>query len=406
MKYVVLIGDGMADRPLDELGGLTPLRKAATPHMDRLAREGVIGMVRTVPEGFHPGSDVANLSILGYDPAKYYTGRAPLEAASIGVELSENDVAYRCNLVTLKFSKDGKRAIMDDYSSGHITTAEAGELIRTLRDELRNEDVALYKGVSYRHLLVWKNGSTHVECVPPHDILEKEITDYLPVGEGETVLRGLMRWSVGILENHPVNKKRMSEGKRPANSIWLWGQGKRPSMPSYREKYGVSGALISAVDLTKGLGIYAGFDVLNVPGATGWLDTNYAGKVEYALNALKEVDFVYIHVEAPDEAGHSGNYKDKLKAIEDFDASVVGPVMKGLEEGFVEYRVLLMPDHATPVKARTHTEEPVPFVVYDSRGKRNNAGASYDESIAARQDIMTVGEGHKLMDYLIKEVSG
>ncbi|HEX8947542.1 MAG TPA: cofactor-independent phosphoglycerate mutase [Dissulfurispiraceae bacterium] len=406
MKYVVLIGDGMADRPLDELGGLTPLRKAVTPHMDRLAREGVIGMVRTVPEGFHPGSDVANLSILGYDPAKYYTGRAPLEAASIGVELSENDVAYRCNLVTLKFSQDRKRAVMDDYSSGHITTAEAGELIRTLKDELKNEDVALYKGVSYRHLLVWKNGSTHVECVPPHDILEKEITDYLPVGEGETVLRGLMRWSVGILENHPVNKKRMSEGKRPANSIWLWGQGKRPSMPSYREKYGVSGALISAVDLTKGLGIYAGFNVLNVPGATGWLDTNYAGKVEYALNALKEVDFVYIHVEAPDEAGHSGNYKDKIKAIEDFDASVVGPVMKGLEEGFVEYRVLLMPDHATPVKARTHTEEPVPFVVYDSRGKRNNAGASYDESIASRQDIMTVGEGHKLMDYLIKEVSG
>ena len=404
MKYVVMIGDGMADRPMDELGGATPLQKAATPNMDKLARSGIIGRVRTIPDGYHPGSDVANLSILGYDPARYYSGRAPLEAASIGVELGDGDVAYRCNLVTLRFNKGGDRAVMDDYSSGHITTEEAGELIDALKSEMKEKDFALYKGVSYRHLLVWKNGSSGVECVPPHDILEKEITDYLPVGEGEDVLRRLMRWSVGVLERQAVNKKRMESGKKPANSIWLWGQGKRPQMPGYKEKYGISGALISAVDLTKGLGIYAGFNVLNVPGATGWLDTNYAGKTAYALDALDRTDFVYIHVEAPDEAGHSGNYRDKIKAIEDFDAFVVGPVMKGLEEKFRDYRVLLMPDHATPVKIRTHTDEPVPFVIYDSRKQRNNEGVAYDESIARRTDIMAVEQGHRLMDYFIKEV--
>lgn len=402
MKYVVLIGDGMADRPVAELGGLTPLKKAFTPNMDRLAQTGIIGRVNTVPDGFHPGSDVANLSILGYDPAEYYTGRAPLEAASIGVELKENDIAYRCNLVTLKFNRDKTRAVMDDYSSGHITTGEAGELIEALSKELDNENITLYKGVSYRHLLVWRNGSGSIECVPPHDILEKEITDYLPVGEGDNVLRGLMRWSVGILEKHAVNKKRVEEGNKPANSIWLWGQGRMPKMPSYNEKYGISGALISAVDLTKGLGLYAGFKILNVPGATGWLDTNYAGKTEYALNALKDADFVYVHVEAPDEAGHSGNCKDKMKAIEDFDAFVVGPVMKGLGERFGAYRVLLMPDHATPLSVRTHTADPVPFVIYDSRDIRNNEGVSYDESILDRSDIMIVEKGHGLMDYFIK----
>ncbi|MCL5237962.1 MAG: cofactor-independent phosphoglycerate mutase [Nitrospirae bacterium] len=406
MKYVVMIGDGMADRPVDELGGSTPLKKAATPNMDKLACSGITGKVRTIPAGFHPGSDVANLSILGYDPARYYTGRAPLEAASIGVKLDDSDIAYRCNLVTLRFNKGGTRAVMDDYSSGHITTEEAGELINALKSGLKDKDLALYKGVSYRHLMVWKNGSYKVECVPPHDILEKEITDYLPVGEGDEVLRELMRWSVGVLEGHPVNKKRIKSGKKPANSIWLWGQGKRPRVPAYREKYGVSGALISAVDLTRGLGIYAGFKILKVPGATGWLDTNYAGKTAYALDALKDVDFVYIHVEAPDEAGHSGNCKDKIKAIEDFDALVVGPVMKGLEERFKDYRVLLMPDHATPVKLRTHTDEPVPFVVYDSRDRRNNDGVAYDESIVERGDIMVVEQGHKLMDYFIKGVSG
>lgn len=405
MKYIVLIGDGMADRPIDELGGLTPLKKASTPNMDKIAQKGTIGKVHTIPEGFHPGSDVANLSILGYDPAKYYTGRAPLEAASIGVKLNENDVAYRCNLVTLKFDKNRTHAAMDDYSSGHITTEEARELIKAVKAGLESEDITFYPGVSYRHLMVWENGSLNVECVPPHDILEREITDYLPVGERDVVLRELMRKSVDILEGHPVNKERLRNGKKPANSIWLWGQGKKPEVPTYKEKYGLKGALISAVDLTKGLGIYAGLEILKVPGVTGWLDTNYSGKAEYALNALKHVDFIYIHVESPDEAGHSGNYKDKIKAIEDFDCMVVGPVMKGLRERFKEYRVLLMPDHATPIKVRTHTDEPVPFVIYDSRNEKKNKGVVYDESITERKDIVVVNEGYRLMDCFIKEVA-
>lgn len=405
MKYIVLIGDGMADRPIDELGGLTPLKKAFTPNMDEIAQKGIIGSVRTIPEGMHPGSDVANLSILGYDPKKYYTGRAPLEAASIGVNLNANDVAYRCNFVTLKFDKDKTHAVMDDYSSGHITTEEAKELIKAIKTGLESDDIKFYSGVSYRHLMTWKNGSVNIECIPPHDIIERDITDYLPVGERDEVLRELMRKSVDILEGHPVNKERLKNGKKPANSIWLWGHGKKPDMPTYKEKYGLKGALVSAVDLTKGLGIYAGFEILKVPGVTGWLDTNYIGKAEYALNALKYVDFVYIHVESPDEAGHSGNYKDKIRAIEDFDRLVVGTVMKGLKERFKEYRVLLMPDHATPIKVRTHTDEPVPFVIYDSRYQKSNRGILYDESIIERKDILVVNEGYRLMDYFIKEVA-
>lgn len=401
MKYVVIIGDGMADRPLAELGGLTLLQKASTPFMDRLAREGTIGSVRTVPRGFHPGSDVANLSILGYAPGLYYTGRAPLEAASIGVTLDADDVAYRCNFVTLR--DDEGKTVMDDYSSGHITTDEARALIETVKAELGNEKIRFYPGVSYRHLMVWKGGTDDVECTPPHDILEREIEAYLPRGEGEAVLRELMHRSVGVLKDHPVNKERVRNGKKPATSIWLWGQGKRPQLPTYREKYNITGALISAVDLTKGLGTYAGFKVLNVPGATGWLDTNYDGKVDYALKALDEVDFVYVHIEAPDEAGHSGDYKNKLKAIEDFDARVVGPLMKGLHMRFKEFRVLLMPDHPTPIAIRTHTDEPVPFVIYDSRAGKNNEGVTYDETITTRKDIMVVEEGYRLMDYFIRE---
>ncbi len=404
MKYIVIIGDGMADRPVSDIGGLTPLKKAVTPNMDRLASEGIIGSVRTVPEGMHPGSDVANLSILGYAPQFYYTGRAPLEAASIGVALDVHDVAYRCNLVTLKFNEDKTRAVMDDYSSGHISTEEAREIIAAIGEKLGRMDLVFYPGVSYRHLMVWKNGSADLECTPPHDILEKEIAEYLPAGKGEDVLKELMRSSVSLLEGHPVNRKRVESGKKPANSIWLWGQGRKPQLPTFKEKYGITGALVSAVDLTKGLGIYAGFEVLEVPGATGWLDTNYAGKTEYALRALNHVDFVYIHIEAPDEAGHAGSCKDKIQAIEDFDALVVGPVMKGLEERFKEYRVLLMPDHATPVRIRTHTDEPVPFVIYDSRRKMMDRHVAYDESIVERNDRMVVEDGHRLMDLLIREV--
>jgi 2,3-bisphosphoglycerate-independent phosphoglycerate mutase len=403
MKYVVILGDGMADMPVSELGGKTPLQKAHTPNMDRLAREGLIGRVRTVPKGMHPGSDVANLSILGYDPREYYSGRAPLEAASIGIELAAGAVAFRCNLVTLKFNKDRTRAIMEDYSSGHITTPEARELIMEIDRTLGSEKIRFYPGTSYRHLMVWADGSVDIECVPPHDILGKEIMDYLPVGAGEQVIRNLMQESVGILDRHPVNLERTKEGKNPGNSIWFWGQGRRPEMPKFYEKYALTGALVSAVDLTKGLGIYAGFGILEVPGVTGWLDTNYEGKAEATLEALKKVDFVYLHVESPDEAGHSGNYENKLKAIEDFDKLVVGNVMEGMKR-FAEYRILLLPDHPTPLAMRTHTDEPVPFALFDSRVKRENKDVVYDESINERNDILVFEEGHKLMDYFIKEL--
>lgn len=400
MKYVILIGDGMADRPDRELGGLTPLQKANTPNMDRLAAGGIIGSVRTIPNGFHPGSDVANLSILGYDPRKYYTGRAPLEAASIGVTLGDNDIAYRCNLVTLRFNDN---IIMDDYSSGHISTEDARELLSSIKAELENEEISFHPGVSYRHLMVWKNGIEDIQCTPPHDILGKEISAYLPKGNGDALLNELMRRSIKILGAHPLNKKRVTEGKKPASSIWFWGQGKRPAIPTFQEKYRLTGSLVSAVDLAKGLGIYAGFKILDVPGITGWLDTNYLGKAQYSLSALKEVDLAYIHVEAPDEAGHSGNYKDKIRAIEDFDSLVVGTIIKGMEKEYKEYRILLMPDHATPFRVRTHTDEPVPFVIYDSRVKKENKSLSYDESITHRKDIVVIEDGFKLMDYFLKD---
>ncbi|MEW6162989.1 MAG: cofactor-independent phosphoglycerate mutase [Nitrospirota bacterium] len=401
MKYVVIIGDGMADRPLKELGGKTPLQKAFTPNMDKLAREGIIGRVRTIPQDFYSGSDIANLSILGYNPIEFYTGRAPFEAASIGIRLEEDDVPFRCNLVTLRFNRYRTKAIMEDYSSGHITTEEAKELIYEIDRELGSENIRFYPGVSYRHLMVWSGGEADIECIPPHDIIGKDIADYLPTGNGEDVLRRIMLRSTGTLERHPINRERIERGMKPANSIWLWGQGKKPKLPPFRQKYSLNGALVSAVDLIRGLGIYAGFEILEVPGITGYLDTDYVGKAEASLRALERVDLVYIHVEAPDEAGHSGNYKDKIKAIEDFDALVVGTVIKGLEK-FKEYRVLMMPDHATPIEVRTHTDEPVPFVIYDSRIKRKNEGVTFDESITERTDIVLVEEGYKLMDYFIK----
>ena len=401
MKYIVILGDGMADRPLKELRGKTPLQKAKKPNMDKLAREGLIGMVRTIPKGFHPGSDIANLSILGYNPAKYYSGRAPLEAASMGIKLKKDDIAYRCNLVTLKFNKNRMRAFMEDYSSDHITTDEARQLIHEVNKEIGTEKIRFYPGMSYRHIMVWSGGEFNNECIPPHDITGKDIIDYLPVGKGEDVLRRLMLSSADILNNHPVNRQRIKQGKNPANSIWLWGQGKKVSLPRYKKKYALKGALVSAVDLIKGIGTCAGLTILKVPGITGYLDTNYVGKAEAALKALEKNDFAFIHVEAPDEAGHSGNYKDKIRAIEDFDAFVVGTVMKGMES-FNEYRILILPDHATPIEVRTHTDEPVPFAIYDSRKKHRNKKISFDETIAMNKERLVFEEGYKLMDYFIK----
>jgi 2,3-bisphosphoglycerate-independent phosphoglycerate mutase len=401
MKYIVMIGDGMADRPLRELKGKTPLQYASTPNMDRLAREGILGKIRTVPAGFHPGSDVANLNILGYNPREFYSGRAPLEAASIGITMRDDDVAYRCNLVTLKYNTDKTKAVMEDYSSGHIATEEARELIRAVNQMVRNHGISFYPGVSYRHIMLWSTGETDIECTPPHDITGKDIADYLPVGSGEDILRELMLKSADILENHPVNKDRVRRGDKPANSIWLWGQGKKLNLPTFKQKYSLDGALVSAVDLMRGLGISAGLRILEVPGITGYLDTNYEGKAEGALKALEQVDIACIHVEAPDEAGHSGKYEDKIRAIEDFDARVVGTVIKGMADSG-EYRVMILPDHATPIEVRTHTDEPVPFVIYDSRSKKDNLHASFDESIIERDDILVFEEGHRLMDYFIR----
>jgi len=400
MKYVVIVPDGMADRPLKELDGKTPLMVAFKPNMDRLASEGLVGVVRTIPEGLYPGSDVANLSILGYDPRKYYTGRAPLEAASIGIDLGETDVAYRCNLVTLHFNKDRTRAVMDDYSAGHISTEEARELIKALNEELADDFVSFYPGVSYRHLMLWRNGIEECECTPPHDITGKDITDYLPTGRADEILKNLMIRSVPILETHSVNRARISRGLKPANSIWLWGQGKRPMMPTLKEKYGIRGALISAVDLTKGIGIYAGMKIINVPGATGYIDTNYIGKAEYGVTSLREFDLVYIHIEAPDETSHEGSIEKKIKAIEDIDALVIGTVLRMLKS-YDQYRILILPDHATPISVRTHVDDPVPFILFDST-KRNKNEIIYDERIVEAKDILRIEEGHRLLDLLIK----
>jgi len=398
----------MADRPRADLGGKTCLQAARTPNLDQLATLGQVGMVHTVPAGFPPGSDVANLTVLGYDPRKYYTGRSPLEAASIGVALGPDDVAYRCNLVTLKITGSAapgsrrRKAVMEDFSAGHISTEEARMLIEEIESKLGTNRIRFYPGVSYRHLMVWKGGKDKIECTPPHDIQDRDVEEYRCRGEGDDVINELMEASFEVLVNHPLNKSRLEHGKRAANSIWLWGQGKRPSMPTFREKYGIEGAVISAVDLTKGLGVYAGFEVITVPGATGWLDTNYVGKAEHALFALNTKDIVYLHVEAPDEAGHTGDLKNKIRAIEDFDEFIVGNIMHGMKQ-FDEYRILALPDHPTPLEIRTHSAEPVPFIIYDNRSERQGGPVTYDERIADRKDAIVFTEGYRLMDHFLKK---
>lgn len=368
MKYIILIGDGMADNPIGSLGNRTPLEAALTPNLDSIASSGTFGLFATVPKGYPPGSDVANLSILGYDPARYYSGRSPLEAASIGVKLEASDVAFRCNMVTL--ADKGNVTIMDDYSAGHISTQDAALLIKTLDadEELRAMGVRFYTGTSYRHLMVWEHGKDKLRTTPPHDISDKAIEPHLPSGDGAEALLRFMKRSQEILKDHPTNKARIVAGKKPATSIWLWGQGRAPKMPTMKDRFGVNGAMISAVDLMKGIGIYAGLEALKVPGVTGYLDTNYKGKAEYALESLKKGDFVCVHVEAPDEAGHNGNLKDKLIAIEDFDREIVGRVLKGIAATGEPYRIAALCDHPTPVELKTHTSDPVPFVMASSLG--------------------------------------
>ncbi len=397
MKIIVLLGDGMSDEPCDELDGKTPLQVAQTPNMDKMAQAGQVGLAHTVPEGLPPGSDVANLSVFGYDPRSCYTGRSPLEAISMGVELGPHDVAFRMNLVTL--TPHNSKIYMEDFSAGHIGSEESHKLVATLQEELGDDRFEFHAGVGYRHLLVWRNGKDGMTATPPHDISGKQVLQYLPDGDGAADLINLMNSSQMVLHNHPVNKQRKERDELPATSIWLWGHGKSPVLQSYNEKFGLSGAVISAVDLMKGIGLCAGLEVINVPGATGYIDTNYKGKAEAALAALDRLDFVYLHVEAPDEASHSGNLQHKIKAIEDFDNLVVGTVLAGADR-FEDLRILCCPDHPTPVKKMTHTSDPVPFIMYHHGKQNGNGAAGYDE-VQAKATGFLLEEGSMLMERLV-----
>jgi 2,3-bisphosphoglycerate-independent phosphoglycerate mutase len=392
MKLVVLLGDGMADLPLAALQGKTPLQAAKKPNMDLLAKQGKSGLAQTVPEGFPPGSDVANLCVMGYAPSQHYTGRAPLEAAAMGVALGEGDIAFRCNFVTIE------GGVMLDYSAGHITTEEGRELIEALQPLMPER--RLYAGVSYRNLQVLQAGAKAI-CTPPHDISDQSVAEHRPRGPDAELLVRLMEVARPVLARHPVNQRRIAAGKRPANAIWLWGQGPAPFMPSFAEKYGLKGAMISAVDLLKGIGRYAGLEVVEVAGATGTIDTNYEGKVQAALEALKSLDFVYLHIEAPDEAGHEGNTALKVRAIELFDERVVGPVVKGLQKSGQDWRVLLLPDHATPISIKTHSRDPVPFTI-SGTGIVPDGVERFDEQ-AAKQGGYGLVEATKLVGIMGKE---
>ena len=400
MKYIVILCDGMADEPIEELGGRTPLEAARTMNMDHLAKKSEIGMVRTVPEGMAPGSDTANLSVIGYDPKEYYTGRSPLEALSIGAEMAPEDVSFRCNLVTLSEEEERyeDRHILD-HSSGEISTEEAAELLSALSEGLKRKGYTFYVGTSYRHLLIREKGKV-VELTAPHDILTKQIGGYLPEDE---VLREMMVRSYDILKDHPVNKKRRAEGKNPANSAWFWGAGTRPALRSFEEKNGVKGAMISAVDLLKGIAVGAGMDNIIVEGANGGLDTNYAGKAQAAVKALTEdgYDFVYVHIEAPDEMGHQGSFRDKITAIERIDEQIIGPVRSSFEKSGIDFRMLILPDHPTPVRVRTHTADPVPYLLYDST-KHFDGQDTYSERTGKQTGIF-VEKGDRLMDHLLEK---
>jgi len=380
MKYVILLGDGMADHPVTELSGQTPLQAAKTPNLNYLARNGEFGLVRTTPNGCYPGSDVTQLAILGYDAKKCSTGPAPFEAAGLDVALNPEDVAFRCNLVTVRadtggydVKKLGPHAIMQDFTAGQIDSLEAKELIYDLNEQIGTEVVQFYAGVSYRHLMVWAEGKHRITVAPPHDITGKPVGEFLPKGEGDKVLRALMEAALPILRDHPINIDRIEAGKPPANAIWLWGQGKAPKMPKLTERYGLKGGIISALDLPRGLGWYSGLDVVKVQGATGYADTNYQGKVEAALAELKTKDLVYIHLGAADEASHQGDVQGKVKAIELFDEQTLGPLLKELPK-LGPHRILMVCNHATPVALRQHTSEPVPYVLFEGPGRQDKTG--------------------------------
>jgi len=378
MKYVVLVGDGMGDYPVEGLGEKTPLQAADCPMIRKFAALGETRMVQTVPDGMPPGSDVANLALLGYDASLNYTGRAPIEAAGAEIPMKPTDVAFRCNLVTV--TDDG---IMDDYSAGHITTEEAHDLVVSLQSALGQEGLTFHPGVQYRHILVWDNGPAECPCEPPHEFTDKPVVDNLPVGDREDAIRELMEKSKAVFAGHPVNQKRIAEGKKPATQIWLWGQGNAMQLESYKSLYGLGGGVISAVDLLKGIAKLAGLEAPDVEGATGFLDTNYQGKVDAALEILEREDFVFVHIEAPDECGHMGDAQKKTFAIEEFDAKVCKPVFQWLEERGEEYTLMLCTDHRTPVALKGHTSEPVPMAVMKGPVGKQQAQAAFDEDVNA-----------------------
>lgn len=402
MKYVVILGDGMADEPIEVLGNKTPLQVANKPMIDGLAAKGEVALCSTIPEGMSPGSDTANLSVMGYNPKKYYTGRSPLEAVSMGIKMEDTDVCFRCNIVTLSEDEavySDKRMV--DHSASEITTDEAHELLKVIDEAFSDVIKKFYPGISYRHALIWKNGSTDVELTPPHNILERNITDYLPKGDNGEIIYALQKRSYELLNEHPVNIERARKGLNKANSIWIWGEGTKPNLAPFEEKYNKKGAMISAVDLLKGIAIAADMKSIDVEGADGSLHTNYEGKAKACLNALATgSDFVYVHIEAPDECGHRGEVDNKVLAIELLDEKIVKPILEGLEAMEDDYRVLVMPDHPTPIAYRTHTSNPVPYVLYDSR-EQKDSGLTYDEFEAAKTGV-AFEEGHELMGYFLE----
>ncbi len=404
MKNIIILGDGMSDYPVPELNGLTPLDAAHKPAIDLLSTHGELGLVKTIPNGIQPGSDTANLSVLGFDPSIYYTGRSPIEAVSMGINLESSDVTFRCNLVTLSEEDEYENKTMIDYGSDEISTEESSILIKSLQDKLGTDTITFYPGISYRHCVVWKVGPSNFSLVPPHDILEKKVKDYLPAKIGDSeIIYNLMINSISILKNHPVNKSRIERGLNPASSIWLWGNGKKLTLPSFKDKFGVDGAVISAVDLIKGIGICAGMKSIDVEGATGNIHTNFTGKANAAIKALDDYDFVYLHIEAPDECGHRHEVENKVRSIELIDEFVVAPIFKAMQK-YDDFRIMILPDHPTPLSLRTHTSDPVPYIFYRHSNSNiiNGSGKNYTEKNAAETGVY-IEHGYTLIDKLMSK---
>jgi 2,3-bisphosphoglycerate-independent phosphoglycerate mutase len=402
MKYLILVGDGMGDYPLAELGGKTPLEAADIPMIDELCGRGEFFLNYTVPDGYPPGSDVANMSLLGYDPAAYYTGRAPLEAAAMGIQLAPDEIAFRCNMVTLDHGEDGQ-VTMRDFCAGHISNEESHALIAALEGECATEQFHFKAGVSYRHLLIVKGEHPGFITVPPHDYIEQDVTEHFRKYLAEPRWKTLLEKAKTLLADHPVNRKRIAAGKNPASLVWLWGEGKMPTVPTLTSRFNISGTMISAVDLLKGLGVLGGLSIADVPGATGYIDTNYQGKAQAAIDALTSQDFVFVHLEAPDEAGHQGSLADKITAIEDFDARIVRPIVEELRKRQEDFRVVVTMDHFTPLALRTHVSDPVPTLLYDSREIMQGSGRQFSEKSCTAHDAAAkngIKAGHKMIDKL------